>query len=73
MNNHIRRFIYDNNIIVLKTLPGLASAVATGIDSIHMAEILGSIAGDDTIMVVTRDSECAADISDKLKHMMKAI
>ena len=64
---------FANNIIVLKTLPGLASAVATGIDSIHLTEILGSIAGDDTIMVVTRDSECAADISDKLKHMMKTI
>jgi len=64
---------FANNIIVLKTLPGLASAVATGIDSIHLVEILGSIAGDDTIMVVTRDSESAAEISDKLKHMMKTI
>lgn len=64
---------YAGNIIVLKTLPGLASAVATGIDSIHLPEILGCIAGDDTIMVVTRDSECASEISDKLKHMMKAI
>ena len=64
---------YACNIIVLKTLPGLASAVATGIDSIHLPEILGSIAGDDTIMVVTRDDSCAADIADKLKHMMKSI
>ena len=64
---------YACNIIVLKTLPGLASAVATGIDSIHLPEILGCIAGDDTIMVVTRDSDCAVEISDKLKHMMKSI
>lgn len=64
---------YACNLIVLKTLPGLASAVATGIDSIHLPEILGSIAGDDTIMVVTRDDECASDIADKLKHMMKGI
>jgi transcriptional regulator of arginine metabolism len=64
---------FARNIIVLKTLPGLASAVATGIDSIHLPEILGSIAGDDTIMVVTRDDGCAADIADRLKHMMKSI
>ena len=64
---------YACNLIVLKTLPGLASAVATGIDSIHLPEILGCIAGDDTIMVVTRDDECASDIADKLKHMMKGI
>ena len=64
---------YAGNMIVLKTLPGLASAVATGIDSIHLPEILGCIAGDDTIMIVTRDNDCAVDIADKLKHMMKAI
>ena len=64
---------YACNIIVLKTLPGLASAVATGLDSIHLPEILGCIAGDDTIMVVTRDDDCAIEISDKLKHMMKVI
>ena len=64
---------FAGNLIVLKTLPGLASAVATGIDSIHLPEILGCIAGDDTIMVVTRDNDCASDISDKLKNMMKTI
>ena len=69
----IQRVDYANNIIVLKTLPGLAAAVATGIDSIHMVEILGCIAGDDTIMVVARDAECAAEIADKLKHIIKTI
>lgn len=64
---------YASNIIVLKTIPGLASAVATGIDSIHLPEILGSIAGDDTIMVITRNEGCAVEIADKLKHMMKSI
>ena len=69
----IQRVDYANNIIVLKTLPGLAAAVATGIDSIHMVEILGCIAGDDTIMVVARDAECATEIADKLKHIIKTI
>ena len=64
---------YAGNIIVLKTYPGLASAVATGIDSIHMIEILGCVAGDDTIIIVARDEKRAGEISEKLKGMMKTI
>lgn len=64
---------YAGNIIVLKTYPGLASAVATGIDSIHMVEILGCVAGDDTIIIVARDEKSAGEISDKLKGMIKTI
>lgn len=64
---------FAGNLIVLKTSPGLASAVATGIDAMHMIEILGCVAGDDTIMIVARSEESAADISDKLKSMMKTI
>jgi len=61
------------NIIVLKTFPGLASAVATGIDSIHIVEILGCVAGDDTIMIVARNEESAIDVADKLKNLVKTI
>ena len=64
---------YAANIVVLKTYPGLASAVATGLDSIHMVEILGCVAGDDTIMIVARDEQRASEISDKLKNMMTTI
>ena len=69
----IQKVDYASNIIVLKTYPGLASAVATGIDAIHISEILGCVAGDDTIMVVVRDEESAVDIADKLKNMIKTI
>ena len=64
---------FAENIVVLKTYPGLASAVATGIDAMHMIEILGCVAGDDTIMIVVRSAESAADVSEKLKGMMKII
>ena len=64
---------YAGNMIVLKTYPGLASAVATGIDAIHMVEILGCVAGDDTIIIVSRDEKSAGEISEKLKGMMKTI
>jgi transcriptional regulator of arginine metabolism len=69
----IQRVDYANNIIVIKTFPGLAPAVATSIDAIHLVEILGSIAGDDTIMVIVRDEESAAEIADKLKNIIKTM
>ena len=64
---------YACNTIVLKTYPGLASAVAAGIDSIQMVEILGCVAGDDTIIIVARNENSAGEIADKLKGMMKTI
>ena len=61
------------NIIVLKTYPGMAQAVATGIDAINISDILGCVAGDDTIIVVIRSAQSATDISEKLKQMMRTI
>ena len=58
------------NIIVIKTHPGLAQAVAAGIDAIHSREILGCVAGDDTIIVVARNVEPAIDSIYKLKDEM---
>ena len=57
----------SGNIIVVKTHPGLAQAVAAGIDAMHSREILGCVAGDDTIIVVARDAERAIESIYKLK------
>ena len=56
------------NIVVLKTHAGLAQAVAVGIDGMNLSDVLGCVAGDDTIMIVTRNAEIAADIADHLRH-----
>lgn len=45
------------NIIVLKTLPGTAQAVASTIDHVKWPEVLGTVAGDDTIFVVVKPPE----------------
>ena len=57
--NSIISVEYAVNNIVIKTYPGLATAVATGLDSIDSNDILGCVAGDDTIIVVTRDDDIA--------------
>ncbi len=61
------------NLVVLKTYPGMATAVAVGIDSMNFQQILGCVAGDDTIMVATRDAESAKSIAERFCDLMKAI
>ena len=56
------------NIVVVKTHPGLAQAVAAGIDGMHIPEILGCVAGDDTIIIVTQDNETCANTAELLKN-----
>ena len=64
---------YACNIVVLKTYPGLANAVAVGIDGMNLGQVLGCVAGDDTIMIVTRDEESARLISDQLHDLLRSI
>ena len=58
------------NIIVIKTHAGMAQAVATGIDNIKSDEILGCVAGDDTIIIVTPDAPSATAVAAKLKKQL---
>ena len=61
------------NIIVIKTHAGMAQAVATGIDNIKSTDILGCVAGDDTIFIVTTTPEIALEIGAKSKLMMNEV
>lgn len=60
---------YALNTIVIKTLSGMAQAAAAAIDSSLGNKILGSIAGDDTIMIVTRSENDARNLTDVLRTM----
>lgn len=62
---------YANNIVVVKTLPGMAQASASAIDSMKWTEILGTIAGDDTIMIVCRAEIIAEKMVEKFNRMAK--
>jgi transcriptional regulator of arginine metabolism len=61
---------FAQNIVVLRTTPGMAQAVAIAIDRIPDNEILGSVAGDDTIIVVTPDASVAEDVTLRLKKIL---
>ena len=61
---------YAQNIIVIKTLPGLASAAGSAIDAMNISPIVGSLAGDDTVMIVMRDNNAAAAFCGELKNLI---
>jgi transcriptional regulator of arginine metabolism len=57
---------YAQNIIIVKTLTGMAMAVAAALDSMGELEIMGTIAGDDTIFCVVKSERVAMRITEKL-------
>jgi transcriptional regulator of arginine metabolism len=59
------------NILVVKTVPGMAMAVAAALDALQVQEIVGSIAGDDTIMCALRSTEDAIAVIDKLRKFIE--
>lgn len=63
-------FDYAQNIIVIRTLPGLASAAGSAIDAMNLSIVVGSLAGDDTVMVVMRDNNAAAAFCGEIKSLI---
>ena len=63
-------FDYAQNIIVIHTLPGLANAAASALDAMSMSVVLGTLAGDDTVMVVMRDTNSAAAFCGEIRSLM---
>src|SRR5574344_627878 len=62
---------YAENIIVIHTLPGLANAAGSALDAMKMSVVLGTLAGDDTVMIVMRDANSAAAFCGEIKSIIK--
>ena len=58
-----------NNFIIAKTRPGMAQAAAAALDSMHLEELLASLAGDDTIFIATKNEEIAEKLQGKLRKL----
>ena len=63
-------FDYAQNIIVVRTLPGLASAAGSAIDAMNLNTIVGTLAGDDTVMIVMRDTNAAATLCGEIRSLL---
>lgn len=57
--------------VVLKTYPGMAPAAAVALDKLIDAEVLGTLAGDDTVLVITSGEEAALNVAARLRRMLK--
>lgn len=55
------------NLIVIKTLPGMANAVAVCVEAFREVHVVGTVAGDDTVLLVMKDSAVANSMENKLK------
>ena len=63
---------WAQNIVVVKTLPGMGNAVAVCVDSIESSKVIGSVAGDDTVLIVVRDTELAELVAGELRNAFRA-
>ena len=67
----VTSFDVAQNIVVLKTMPGLASAACAAIDGMEISNLVGSLAGDDTALLIMRSSEAAMEFSDEIHKMLQ--
>ena len=65
-------FTRSDHGLVVRTPPGAASALAEGIDRVDLPDVAGTIAGDNTILVLGREGVAAATLERSLNHIMEA-
>ncbi len=69
-NNSVISLKSAQNMVVIKTLSGMAQAVCASIDSMELGGVLGTLAGDDTIFIVAIDTERASSLVIELKKYL---
>jgi transcriptional regulator of arginine metabolism len=70
---YLVRAIVAQNLVLLKTAPGEAHPLAIALDHSEMPAILGTLAGDDTVLIVTSDSNAATALSQELVGMARGV
>lgn len=67
----IKKTDFTQNMVIVHTYSGMAQAVAAGIDSHDASEILGCVAGDDTILIILKDEDRAKSYYKKLSSLIR--
>ena len=73
LTESVTRVESANKIIVIHTFSGMAQAVAACLDSMKLPDVLGCVAGDDTIMVVAKDNHTAFELSQNIRSMIQTL
>lgn len=75
LNNIFRECVisvdYAENLVVIHTLPGMANAAASALDAMKSSVVLGTLAGDDTVIIVMRDTNAAAAFTGEIKAVIR--
>ena len=75
LNNIFREWVisvdYAENLVVIHTLPGMANAAASALDAMRSGAVLGTLAGDDTVVIVMREGHAAAAFSGEIKAVIR--
>lgn len=66
----ILRVDYAQNLVVLHTMVGLANGAAAALDGMDIDFLIGTLAGDDTVLLIMRDNESAAELATSIKMML---
>lgn len=72
VSHAVRRVTAARNLVVIQTYAGMANAVAVCVESLAIAGIIGTLAGDDTILLVLADDESALRLEARLKALFTA-
>ena len=71
LSESITKIDWAMNQIIIKTYPGMAQAIAAAIDGIEDESVLGCVAGDDAIIVITRDIESAERVGADMRRLIR--
>ncbi|MCD8145826.1 MAG: arginine repressor [Clostridiales bacterium] len=67
----VTSFDCAQNLVVLKTMPGLANAAAAALDGMELPDMVGSLAGDDTVLLIMRTNQDAERFCGELRAMVQ--
>ncbi|RAP76473.1 transcriptional regulator AhrC/ArgR [Paenibacillus montanisoli] len=70
LSDHFLHIDFTDNLVVMKCLPGTANAIGAMIDNMEWPEVMGTICGDDTILLICRTKPQSSDIVDRLLGLM---
>ncbi len=68
ITDSVTKIVSAGNIVVIKTYAGMANAIAVCVDSLYHDAVIGSVAGDDTILLVVKDNDAAQTLERELRE-----
>jgi arginine repressor len=68
--DHFTHIDFTENLVVMKCLPGTANAIGALIDNMEWPEVMGTICGDDTILIICRTKEKSSELVEKLLELL---